>query len=127
MAPNRRRPRGVEESIVTHEPRVFLVDSEEIDRYARAIVRIADKGHPAGSEALERAVNTYGTAFQFLVMRRGAEYGRALGMAAGDRALSLVERRHEAETLLAGDIADIHERVCIAEEEAREREQTSQD
>ncbi len=107
---------------MAHETRVFLVDPNEIDRYARAIARIADKGHPAGSEALERAVNTYGTAFQFLVMRRGAEYGRALGMAAGDLALSLVEHRDDAETLVSGDFADIHERVCIAEEEALSRE-----
>jgi hypothetical protein len=117
----------LEETIVSHKPRVFLVDSKEIDRYARAIARIADKGHPAGSQALERDVNTYGTAFQFLVMRRGAEYGRALGMAAGDRALGLVERRDDCETLLAGDIAAIHERVCVAEEEARAKEQEAEE
>ncbi|MGH2615677.1 MAG: hypothetical protein ACRDJC_10595 [Thermomicrobiales bacterium] len=111
---------------MTGETRVFLVDPNEIDRYARAIARIADKGHAAGSEALVRAVNTYGTAFQLLVMRRGAEYGRALGMAAGDRALSMVARRDDAETLLSGDIADIHERVCVAEEEARAREQAEE-
>jgi hypothetical protein len=108
---------------VANETRVFIVDPDEIDRYARAIARIASKGHAAGSAELERAVNTYGTAFQFLVMRRGADYGRALGMAAGDLALSLVERRHDAETLVSGDIAAIHERVCLAEEEARERDQ----
>jgi hypothetical protein len=108
---------------MTHETRLFLVDPGEVDRYARAIARIADKGHPLGSEALQRAVNTYGTAFQFLVMRRGAEYGRALGLAAGDRALTLVERRDSCETLLSGDIATIHERVCIAEDEARAKEQ----
>ncbi len=108
---------------MAHETRVFLVDPQEIDRYARAIARIADRGHPAGSDALTRAVNTYGTAFQFLVMRRGAEYGRALGMAAGDRALSLVASRDDAETLVAGDIAEIQERVCVAEEEAQAREQ----
>jgi N-acetylglucosamine kinase-like BadF-type ATPase len=108
---------------VSNEPRVFLIDPDEIDRYARAIARIADKGHPAGSTELERAVNTYGTAFQFLVMRRGPEYGRALGMAAGSRALSLVERRDHVEVLVSGDIGDIHERVCVAEEEALAREQ----
>jgi hypothetical protein len=108
---------------VSNEPRVFLIDPEEIDRYARAIARIADKGHPAGSTELERAVNTYGTAFQFLVMRRGPEYGRALGMAAGSRALSLVAQRHHVEVLVSGDIGDIHERVCVAEEEALAREQ----
>ena len=108
---------------MAHETRIFLVDPKEIDRYARAIARIADKGHPAGSDALVQAVNTYGTAFQFLVMRRGAEYGRALGMAAGDLALSIVERRDDAETLVSGDIANIHDRVCTAEEEALAREQ----
>ena len=108
---------------MSNEPRVFLIDPDEIDRYARAIARIADKRHPAGSTALERAVNTYGTAFQFLVMRRGPEYGRALGMAAGSRALSLVERRDRVEILVSGDIGAIHERVCVAEEEALAREQ----
>ena len=108
---------------MSNETRVFLIDPKEIDRYARAIARIADKGHPAGSTELERAVNTYGTAFQFLVMRRGPEYGRALGMAAGSRALSLVVRRDHAELLVSGDIGDIHERVCVAEEEALAREQ----
>jgi hypothetical protein len=102
---------------------VFVVDSDEIDRYARAIARIASKGLASGSDELVRAVNTYGTAFQFLVMRRGADYGRALGMAAGVRALSLVEPPHDAETLVSGEIADIHERVCLAEEEARAREE----
>ncbi len=105
-----------------NEARVFVVDADEIDRYARAIARIVGKGLPAGSNELERAVNTYGTAFQFLVMRRGAEYGRALAMAAGDRALALVERPEEVEVLVAGDLAAIHERVCLAEEEARDAE-----
>jgi hypothetical protein len=109
---------------VDNETRVFVVDPDEIDRYARAIARIVGKGLPAGSDELERAVNTYGTAFQFLVMRRGAEYGRALAMAAGDRALALVESPEKLEILVAGDLAVIHERVCIAEEEAREAEQS---
>ena len=108
---------------MSNEPRVFVIDPDEIDRYARAIARIADKGHPAGSTELERAVNTYGTAFQFLVMRRGAEYGRALGMAAGNRALSLCDAPESAETLVSGEIGDIHEQVCVAEEEAVAREQ----
>jgi N-acetylglucosamine kinase-like BadF-type ATPase len=111
---------------VANETRVFVVDPDEIDRYARAIARIADKGHPAGSTELQRAVNTYGTAFQFLVMRRGADYGRALGMAAGDRAMSLVERQPEAAVLVNGDIGEIHERVCLAEEEALAREQENE-
>jgi hypothetical protein len=108
---------------VANEIKVIVIDPKEIDRYARAIARIADKGHPAGSVELVRAVNTYGTAFQFLVMRRGPAYGRALGMAAGDRALSLVLRREHVESLVAGDIGEIHERVCLAEEEAREQDQ----
>ena len=107
---------------MTDRVRLFVVDPQEVDRYARAIVHIVERGHPVGSVELERAVNTYGTAFQLLVMRRGADYGRALGIAAGDRALTLVERRQEAEALLSGDIAAMHERVCLAEEEARERE-----
>ena len=111
---------------MSNETRVFLVDPKEIERYARAIARIADKGHAAGSEALERDVNTYGAAFQFLVMRRGAEYGRALGMAAGDHALSLVERKDACASLVAGDIGAIHERVCVAEEEARMDEQDAE-
>ena len=105
------------------ETRVFVIDPNEVDRYARAIARIVERGHAAGSAELERAVNTYGTAFQFLVMRRGPQYGRALGMVAGDQALSLVERRLDAEALVAGDIGAIHERVCLAEEEAQAREQ----
>ena len=108
---------------MANEIQVIVIDPKEIDRYARAIARIADKGHPAGSIELVRAVNTYGTAFQFLVMRRGPTYGRALGIAAGDRALSLVARRDHVETLVAGDIGEIHERVCLAEEEAQAREQ----
>ena len=107
---------------MANEIKVIVIDPNEIDRYARAIARIADKGHPAGSVELVRAVNTYGTAFQFLVMRRGPAYGRALGMAAGDRALSLVTRRDYVEILVSGDIGDIHERVCVAEEEALARE-----
>lgn len=107
---------------MTDDARVFVVDPREIDRHARAIAHIADKGYAAGSPELTRAVNTYGTAFQFLVMRRGAVYGRALGMAASDLALTLVARREDAEALVAGAIADAQERVCLAEEEARERE-----
>ena len=78
-------------------PQVFVIDPNEVERYARAIAHIVGKGHAAGSAELERAVNTYGTAFQFLVMRRGPRYGRALGLVAGDQALALVARREEAE------------------------------
>jgi hypothetical protein len=113
------------EVIVNDRVRLFAVDPQEVDRYANAIAHIVERGHPVGSVELERAVNTYGTAFQLLVMRRGADYGRALGIAAGDRALTLLERPEDAEALLAGDIAAMHERVCLAEEEARERERES--
>jgi hypothetical protein len=94
------------------------VDSKEIDRYARAIRRILERGDAAGSQDRERAVNTYGTAFQLLVMRRGAEYGRALAMAAGDMAIEMADAGDDMRALVAGDIAAIHERVCLAEEEA---------
>lgn len=100
------------------EPRFIDLDSNEIDRYARAIKRILERGDAAGSEHRERAVNTYGTAFQMLVMRRGADYGRALGMAAGETAIMLAESGDDMRSLVAGDIAAIHERVCLAEEEA---------
>ena len=103
---------------VAQDPRIFDVDSNEIDRYARAIARILERGDEAGSVERERAVNTYGTAFQLLVMRRGAEYGRALGMAAGDKAIGLSDAEEEMRALVVGDIAAIHERVCLAEEEA---------
>ncbi|MCA9862173.1 MAG: hypothetical protein R2853_00780 [Thermomicrobiales bacterium] len=103
---------------MAQEPRLFDVDSNEIDRYARAIARILERGDAEGSVERERAVNTYGTAFQLLVMRRGAEYGRALGMAAGDMAIGLAEADEEMRALVTGAIAAIHERVCLAEEEA---------
>ncbi len=103
---------------MAQEPRIFDVDSKEIDRYARAIRRILERGDAAGSVDRERAVNTYGTAFQLLVMRRGAEYGRALGMAAGDMAIVMTDAGDDMRALVAGDIAAIHERVCLAEEEA---------
>ena len=99
---------------MAQDPRVFVVDTKEIDRYARAIARIMEREFAPGSPELERAVNTYGTAFQFLVMRRGADYGRALAIAAGDQAMALVDR--------PDDLAAIHERVCADEEEARNRE-----
>ncbi|MFN8593778.1 MAG: hypothetical protein U0031_20145 [Thermomicrobiales bacterium] len=104
-----------------HEARVFAVDDNEIERYARAIAHIANKGLADGSEERQRAVNTYGTAFQMLVMRRGADYGRALAMAAGNRALGLVIDTDHATGLVDGDLSEIHERVCVAEEEAQAR------
>jgi hypothetical protein len=110
---------------MAQDPRVFVVDTNEIDRYARAMARIMERDFAPGSPELERAVNTYGTAFQFLVMRRGADYGRALAIAAGDQAMALVERPDELAALIAGDLAVIHERVCADEEEARNREPDS--
>lgn len=107
---------------MAQEPRIFDVDSNEIDRYARAIKRILERGDATGSEDRERAVNTYGTAFQLLVMRRGAEYGRALGMAAGDMAIVLAEDGDDMRALVANEIAEIHERVCLAEEDAARAE-----
>jgi hypothetical protein len=125
--PFARAARAWEDAIMADEARVFTIDPNEVDRYARAIARIVERGHAAGSVELERAVNTYGTAFQLLVMRRGAEYGRALGMAAGDRALALVEQPEAVETLVSGDIGDIHERVCLLEEEAQAREREGEE
>jgi hypothetical protein len=110
------------ESTMAQDPRIFVVDTNEIDRYARAIARIMEREFAPGSAELERAVNTYGTAFQFLVMRRGADYGRALAIAAGDQAMALVDRPDDLAALIAGDLASIHERVCADEEEARDRE-----
>ena len=111
---------------MSQEPRIFDVDSNEIDRYARAIKRILERGDATGSEDRERAVNTYGTAFQLLVMRRGAEYGRALGMAAGDMAIVLAEDGDDMRALVANEIAEIHERVCVAEEDAARAEAESE-
>lgn len=111
---------------MAQEPRIFDVDSNEIDRYARAIKRILERGDATGSEDRERAVNTYGTAFQLLVMRRGAEYGRALGMAAGDMAIVLAEDGDDMRALVANEIAEIHERVCVAEEDAARAEAESE-
>ncbi len=111
---------------MAQEPMIFDVDSNEIDRYARAIKRILERGDATGSEDRERAVNTYGTAFQLLVMRRGAEYGRALGMAAGDMAIVLAEDGDDMRALVANEIAEIHERVCVAEEDAARAEAESE-
>ncbi len=69
-----RQRRILEDTIGAHVAKVFVVEENEIDRYAKAIAHIADKGHAVGSEERTRAVNTYGTAFQLLVMRRGADY-----------------------------------------------------
>ena len=107
---------------MAQEARVFVIDPDEIDRYARAIVRIADKRHPTESVELTRAINMYGTAFQFLVMRRGSEYGGALAMAAGDRALTMLDQRPDAAALVAGALAEIHERVCRDEEDAQQQQ-----
>lgn len=91
-------------------PRAADLDEAEIDRYARAIVRIVEKNLPADSDELRRSGNTYATAFQFLVLRRGGEYGLLLGRAAEARALDLLGL--EAHDTVGGAIAEIHERVC---------------
>lgn len=89
---------------------VEALDEAEIERFARAIARIAEKEHPAGSEERRRAGNAYGTAFQFLVLRRGPEYGLRLGRAAEQRALALLAcESHEA---VDQDVAAIHDKVC---------------
>jgi hypothetical protein len=86
------------------------LDEAEIDRYARAIVRIVEKNLAAESDELRRSGNTYATAFQFLVLRRGGEYGLLLGRAAEARALELLGLN--AHDTVGGTIAEIHERVC---------------
>jgi hypothetical protein len=86
------------------------LDDAEIDRYARAIVRIVEKELPLDSDELRRSGNTYATAFQFLVLRRGQEYGLRLGQAAAGRALAMLGI--EAHDTVGGPIAEIHERVC---------------
>ncbi len=72
------------------------LDPAEIDRFARAIARIAERDYPLESEELTMAANTYGTAFQFLAMRRGSAYAKRLGRAAEDRAQELVEEHRQA-------------------------------
>ncbi|MGI9253463.1 MAG: hypothetical protein ACR2J8_06945 [Thermomicrobiales bacterium] len=67
----------------------IALDPAEIDRFGRAIARIAERRYPLESEELTMAANTYGTAFQFLAMRRGSEYAMRLGRAAEARAREL--------------------------------------
>lgn len=72
------------------------LDPQEIDRFARAIARIAERDYEPGSEELTMAANTYGTAFQFLAMRRGSAYAIRLGRAVEERSRELVaQHRHE--------------------------------
>jgi hypothetical protein len=87
-----------------------LVD-EEIARFARAIARVVEGQREPDEERLRRAGNTSATAFQFLVLRRGADYARALGRAAAARARESLEPGDEA-ALIDSVIADIHDRVC---------------
>lgn len=82
----------------------------EIERYARAIVRIVEKELAPESDQLRRSGNTYATAFQFLVLRRGGEYGQRLGRAAEARALELLAL--DGHDVVGVTIADIHEKVC---------------
>jgi len=85
------------------------LDAGEVDRFARAIARIAERDYPLDSGELATAANTYGTAFQFLAMRRGSEYALRLGRAAEARARDMLteERRATVEAAFAG----LHERV----------------
>lgn len=85
------------------------LDAAEVDRFSRAIVRIAERDYPLDSEELATAANTYGTAFQFLAMRRGSEYALRLGRAAEARARELLaaERHATVESAFTG----LHERV----------------
>lgn len=92
------------------QPGAADLDEAEIDRYARAIVRIVEKNLATESDELRRSGNTYATAFQFLVLRRGGDYGLLLGRAAQARALELLGL--DAHETVGGTIAEIHERVC---------------
>lgn len=92
------------------QPGAADLDDAEIERYARAIIRIVEKDLPEDSDELRRSGNTYATAFQFLVLRRGGDYGLLLGRAAEARALELLGL--ETHATVGGTIAEIHERVC---------------
>lgn len=85
------------------------MDDEIVDRYARAIVRIVERGHSPESDELRRATNTYATAFSFLVMRRGEAYALAHGRAAEARAIELLPEADGNHALAL--IAEAHERV----------------
>ncbi len=90
-------------------PAAADLDEAEIDRYARAIVRIVEKDLAVDSEELRRSGNIYGTAFQFLVLRRGSDYALLLGQAAEARALEMLGV--DAHDTVGVTIAEIHERV----------------
>jgi hypothetical protein len=85
------------------------LDPAEVDRFARAIVRIAERDYPLDSEELTTAANTYGTAFQFLAMRRGSEYARRLGRAAEERAREILDGRHHQ--AVAHAFVGLHDKV----------------
>jgi hypothetical protein len=88
---------------------MIALDPAEIDRFGRAIARIVEREYPPESAELTTASNTYATAFQFLVMRRGPEYGLMLGRAAEARALEILAvDRHD---LIEHSFAGIHEKV----------------
>ncbi len=102
-----------------HEPELVVVARDgyelspaEIDRFAAAIARIASRGDEPGSDGLRRAGNTYATAFQFLVLRRGSPYAAVLGAAAAEEALRRLENDAAAEQVINESIAEIHDRVC---------------
>lgn len=86
-------------------------DLGEVERFARAIVRVWHAGQRNDAEALRRAGNTYATAFQFLVLRRGCAYGLALGRAAETRALALLVAEATAAAPIVERIAAIHDTV----------------
>ncbi|MFM9105167.1 MAG: hypothetical protein ACKOWF_00520 [Chloroflexota bacterium] len=91
------------------EPEPEPLDAAEVDRFARAIARIAERDYDLESAELTTAANTYGTAFQFLAMRRGSEYARRLGRAAEERAREVLaaERHGTVEAAFRG----LHDRV----------------
>lgn len=85
------------------------LDPAEIDRFARAIARIAERDYPLDSEELKMAANTYGTAFQFLAMRRGSDYARRLGRAAEERAKERATPEQRA--VITHAFAPMHDKV----------------
>ena len=87
------------------------LDDAEVERFARAIVRVWHGLREEDGERARRVGNTYATAFQFLVLRRGADYGRELGQAAEARALAELAAEEGTDTLSV-TVAEIHERVC---------------
>ena len=83
------------------------LDPAEIDRFARAIARIVERDHALDSEDFSLLSNSYGTAFQFLVMRRGSEYALRLARAVEARALEILDvTSHDAVGVAFGGLHD---------------------